>query len=372
MEKIFIKALIERKANGGYSVLASTSTIDRQGDSIDQSGWDLKNFQVNPVMLWAHDYSAPPVAKATNVTVTKAGLVLDYEFAPAEANPFAQQVKALVDGGFLNAVSVGFMPLERNGNSITKMELLEVSFVPVPANPQALQLMLSKGIAADVISKYFEVKEAEIVAAQVEVDKGAVADEVDVQQAYQAKWQNWDSMCEIIGALWEIYFDETTPVEAFGSLLLEACTLLTALAGTPATDSTDTEATTAALKDSFLAKVGKDAAKKYGEAMGAAAVKTLKEAIEKAAKTSETSTALLKELALSSDKSGTGTGVDEPAEVVAEVATTEETVELGNGESELRSLLETRNLLRKEEAAPRAALSAVNALIEKRRAVVAA
>jgi phage head maturation protease len=43
----------------------------------------------------------------------------------------------------LKTVSVGFIPKERdpeNQRIITRAELLEVSFVPVPCNPNALSL----------------------------------------------------------------------------------------------------------------------------------------------------------------------------------------------------------------------------------------
>ena len=80
---------------------------------------------------------------------------MSFTFAPTE---FAQSIKALVDGGFQNASSVGFIPMERQGNTITKAQLLEVSLVPVPANQQALMLAAksfeSKGVAAEVVEKF--------------------------------------------------------------------------------------------------------------------------------------------------------------------------------------------------------------------------
>lgn len=363
MNKVFIKALLEKKAKGGYSVIASTSTIDRSGDSIDQAGWDLKNFMLNPVMLWAHDYSALPVAKATSIVVDGRGLVADYEFAPPEGNPMAQQVKTLVDEGFLNAVSVGFMPLERNGNVITKMELFEISFVPVPANPQALQLMLSKGIASDVLTKFFDVKEAEVAAAQAEVDKGAVADEVAAEEAMEQKYTKMQEVWEVLGAFCQVYFDEATGVDAFASLLKETIALL----GTVAENGGASDDITAALKESLTKAIGKDAVKDLMTKIGASHSKATKEAIGKAIEHLETSTVLLKEL-VSSKESDTDTGEAEPAaeEKPAETATEEKNVDV------VRSLLITRNLLREDETGSRSALGAVNALIAKQRQPVLA
>jgi hypothetical protein len=64
-------------------------------------------------------------------------------FYPADINPLAQQVRRMYDFGVKNGVgvgcttSVGFIPKEfdeDNQRIITRAELLEFSFVPVPAN----------------------------------------------------------------------------------------------------------------------------------------------------------------------------------------------------------------------------------------------
>jgi len=72
------------------------------------------------------------------------------EFADAATYPFADTIFNLYKGKFLRAVSVGFMPLEMpnritdlegnatGGYEFTSQELLELSAVPIPANPEAL------------------------------------------------------------------------------------------------------------------------------------------------------------------------------------------------------------------------------------------
>lgn len=140
MNKIFIRGAIEKASEKTYRFLASTSSIDRQGDSVDQAGWELENFKSNPVILWAHRYDELPLGKVISVETTVRGLEIEMVFAEESANPKAAQVKQLVDDGILNAVSVGFIPKERKGNIITRSELLEVSIVPVPANQEALAL----------------------------------------------------------------------------------------------------------------------------------------------------------------------------------------------------------------------------------------
>lgn len=150
MNKLYLKALV-KKEQDKITVVASTSVIDRQGESIDQSGWDLTNFLKNPVMLWAHNYDELPLGVWENIRVSDGLLKMDANFASKEANPKAENVRLLVEEGVEKTVSVGFIPKERDGHIITKAELLEVSFVPVPANPEALALAISKGYNPEIM-----------------------------------------------------------------------------------------------------------------------------------------------------------------------------------------------------------------------------
>lgn len=124
--------------------IASTSSVDREGDTIAVDGWDLTAFRRNPVILWAHDYRALPIGRATRVAVENGKLITRVQFATAAEYPFADTVLQLVKGGYLNAVSVGFLPTrwayneQRGGVDFLEQELLEVSVVPVPANAEAL------------------------------------------------------------------------------------------------------------------------------------------------------------------------------------------------------------------------------------------
>jgi HK97 family phage prohead protease len=134
----------------------SDGSIDRMGDTIDAAGWDIADFERNPVALWAHDSSAPPIGGARNVAVEGDRLMGDIEFAPPETYAFAETVYRLVLGKFIRAVSVGFLPVrynyvtddpERNfGIDFLEQTLLEISVCPVPANPNALAEARRKGI----------------------------------------------------------------------------------------------------------------------------------------------------------------------------------------------------------------------------------
>ncbi len=128
----------------------SNENMDRHGEIVFQN-WDLKNFKKNPVILNSHNYGdiTEILGRAINLSndKDKKELVGDIQFAVSQ-NPKAKIAFDLFAGGFANAFSVGFIPLEfdKDGN-ILKSELLEISLVSVPAN--ALALAKSKGIDVD-------------------------------------------------------------------------------------------------------------------------------------------------------------------------------------------------------------------------------
>ncbi len=125
----------------------SNNAIDREGDRVDQAGWDLSHFIRNPVVLFAHHYDKPPVGVAQNLKIIRGQLTGEIKFADAETYAFADTVYRLYRKGFLRAVSVGFLPQDygwspaperRMGVDFKRQQLLEISCVPVPANPGAL------------------------------------------------------------------------------------------------------------------------------------------------------------------------------------------------------------------------------------------
>jgi HK97 family phage prohead protease len=131
--------------------IISNETQDSYRDVVSADGWDLERYNKNPVVLWAHDKSQLPVARAMDVRVEGDALLSSAEFAERDTYEFADDVFKMLKAGFLNAVSVGFIPLEwtwddeRGGYNFLKCELFEYSVVPVPANPDALQNAIESG-----------------------------------------------------------------------------------------------------------------------------------------------------------------------------------------------------------------------------------
>ena len=140
-----VEFLVEKRAGAARQVRAicSTATPDRHGDVIDQAGWDLASFRRNPVILFMHDH-ADPVARAVSIAVEGGKLVADIAFPDEGTVRRSDYVWGLIASGVVRAVSVGFWPLawtplaDGSGMRLSKMDLLEVSIVSVPANPDAL------------------------------------------------------------------------------------------------------------------------------------------------------------------------------------------------------------------------------------------
>jgi HK97 family phage major capsid protein/HK97 family phage prohead protease len=131
----------------GYDFVMSDGSVDRIDDVIDQEGWSLGKFRKNPVALFSHDKSKI-IGKWEKVRVENGTLVGTLKLLAAGKDALVDYIRALLDERMLNAVSVGFIPLEfepragakRGGVTYKKSELLECSAVAVPANGNALRI----------------------------------------------------------------------------------------------------------------------------------------------------------------------------------------------------------------------------------------
>ena len=160
MQRKTFTSQIKQVADRLISVTVSTAGVDRDNDTVDPAGWQLENFKRNPVVLFAHDYSALPVGRCPSISVMNGKLVASVEFPPSGMYPFADTVYDMVKAGFLNATSVGFKPLDSEPNDhggvhFLQTELLEFSIVPIPSNPQALISTRSYQPATDAVRKWF-------------------------------------------------------------------------------------------------------------------------------------------------------------------------------------------------------------------------
>jgi phage FluMu protein Com len=174
MERRLLRAYCDqRNARAGkpgeaIKFIASSPGVKRDGKDLNIGQWNLENYRRNPVFLWAHDYLGRtlPIGKSV-VTVQGKQLLAEVTFDQADS--FAQMVEGKYRRGFLNAVSVGWLDevrckhcskkldawqswgLEilrkkcphcekelRENDIDVRYDLLDISGVPVPGDPDAL------------------------------------------------------------------------------------------------------------------------------------------------------------------------------------------------------------------------------------------
>jgi len=161
--KAFVADHVRQDEGADRTLVATISTgeLDRYNDRVYPSGWDFTAYKQNPVVLWAHQYSSPPVGRSVEIRSDGEHVVSTMEFASRDQYPFADTVYRLYLGDYMKAFSVGFRPLdfhlnEAGGFNFTQQELLEYSAVPVPANAGALVAAKSAGIDTDPIREWAE------------------------------------------------------------------------------------------------------------------------------------------------------------------------------------------------------------------------
>jgi HK97 family phage prohead protease len=140
-----VKAVDGNDPNGEFEVVLSTKAVDRDGEAVLPGAFDPLPASI-PI-YYHHDWQAGamPVGKARpfqDGDVLKATGV----FAPT---PRAQELRELVNGGFVDSMSVGFTRTKREviqgQKSVVKADLFEASFTPIPINTDALVLTSKAG-----------------------------------------------------------------------------------------------------------------------------------------------------------------------------------------------------------------------------------
>lgn len=131
------------------------NVIDRTGDRILLEGINIDNFKKNPIIYFNHssaytygdDIKSKVIGKAVKIEKKDGKLIIEIVFD--EGDEEAAEIKRKCEGGFLNAVSIGFRPLVSDDTiaflpgqkyaTITQAELLEISIVEIPAHPYAVR-----------------------------------------------------------------------------------------------------------------------------------------------------------------------------------------------------------------------------------------
>jgi HK97 family phage prohead protease len=146
---------VEKLGDRTIGFTISTGAVDRDMDMIDVKGWRLDNFRKNPVVLWSHRADELPIGKVVDIGRDDRRLHAAVKFLPGgygAASDLADCVYRMSTDGYLSATSVGFKPIkwdftddeDRGGDGwfpgidFAEQELVELSIVCVPSNPEAL------------------------------------------------------------------------------------------------------------------------------------------------------------------------------------------------------------------------------------------
>lgn len=148
---VFVNQVTDKESLIVEAIIA-TEDVALDGNVIRIAGMDIEKGSGS--VLFAHLNDQPPVAKFTSLV--KRGTILwgRMEFTDEKTNPFGYTIWRLIKGGFLNTMSVSWLPVEwrplRGGApgavEFIRSIFLEGSVVPVPADPGAIITARQRGI----------------------------------------------------------------------------------------------------------------------------------------------------------------------------------------------------------------------------------
>ncbi len=194
IRKLFASEIKEAVGERTLQFTITAENRDRDGEVVKADGGQFENYNKNPVVLWAHDYQSLPVGKTVKLERKDKAIISTVQFPTKEEYEYADTVYKLCKGGYLNAVSIGFIPIDvvqgksekDPSRTFTKWEMLEYSIVPVPSNPDALRNAVTAGLIT--------VKEFQAVTKAVDYNS-----ELNRSQLQGAVWTMLDTfgMCVI-------------------------------------------------------------------------------------------------------------------------------------------------------------------------------
>ncbi|MBE8539431.1 HK97 family phage prohead protease [Geoglobus acetivorans] len=146
MELLIVKSLqvSDSEKNVYVEGYASAAVKDLDDEIITEEALktaaeELKQEPYNKVFV-NHKYDDIPIGKIVDAAVKTVDGVrkLWIKVVLNKAHPMFETVYRSLKDGFLDAFSIGFKALERAGNKIKRLKILEVSLVGIPANPEAV------------------------------------------------------------------------------------------------------------------------------------------------------------------------------------------------------------------------------------------
>lgn len=175
----------------------NTAAVDRDAEVTLPEGGIMDAYMDNPVVMFLHDYKNLPIGKCDSLKLDAKGWVAKTVYANTAK---ATEVYEYRRGGFPLAESIGFIPIEsltpndegfdelakdlvKRGafkrGDIEKIKrihskwvMLEYSDVPIPSNPEALQIAIAKGLVLPEVKELVTKPEETDEYIRIPVDSG--------------------------------------------------------------------------------------------------------------------------------------------------------------------------------------------------------
>ena len=147
MQKHLSNIKLEKSTSDGYDArfVVSSTAEDRVGDTFSKEALQKLSATKKTIALWQHN-SNQPVGYWENFKLVGNKLVASLKLA--ETN-LGKMIRSLLDSDVPLASSVGFRVLDWEetevGYEFKDVDLMEISVVSTPANPQALLLAKKYG-----------------------------------------------------------------------------------------------------------------------------------------------------------------------------------------------------------------------------------
>lgn len=148
------------RLSGYLSTFKDTTESDRQGDYVEKGAFTetIPHFMQNPVLLKNHSNKVEDtIGRFDVLREDSRGLYFEATLSNSPSDAM-KDVRAKVADGTLKATSMGgIFHYKPDGRGIFKVDLMEGSVVPIPANPDAL---FSVRALTESESKEFQAKAA--------------------------------------------------------------------------------------------------------------------------------------------------------------------------------------------------------------------
>lgn len=147
--------------NNEATFVLTTSTTDRDGETVNPTGGNFKEYQNNPVVCFNHNVDELPVGRCVKLWNADVGEGTEFEQVPgpkraallgtvrfSRANPKGRVIAGMVKDGDLRGCSISFLPEgavgknKQGGNHYENWKMLEWSVCPIGSNPDAVRLSL--------------------------------------------------------------------------------------------------------------------------------------------------------------------------------------------------------------------------------------